>query len=118
MCIIFQRNADGTFDAEKGEYNDSVSSHKFVLNIKYAAEIRFGAGVGLFESPLDGLIEGVHMPLFSSFSGKDLSEVHQKGLYIGECVSCSIFNILCPPLLYYYVCYRPRNATTKWSFDL
>ena len=47
----------------------SVSLCKFVLNVKYATEVRFGAGVGIWKSPLDSLIEGVHMPLFN-YSGK------------------------------------------------
>ena len=35
----------------KGSFNDSKEARKFVLNVKYAAETRIGAGVGLWKDP-------------------------------------------------------------------
>ena len=55
----------------KGSFNDSKEARKFVLNVKYAAETRIGAGVGLWKDPKTDIIEGVKIKLFN-YSGRYL----------------------------------------------
>ena len=66
--IIFTHTENNKFSMT-GSFDDSKESRKFVLNVKYAAEVRISAGVGLWKVPDSDIIEGVKMPLFY-YSGR------------------------------------------------
>ena len=77
--IIFTCTENNKFSI-KGSFDNSKESCKFVLNVKYAAAVRIGDVVGLWEVPIIDIIEGVKMSLFN-YSGRYLTSIMEANRY-------------------------------------